>query len=584
MFHKAIGFTLLLCLLLPVMVFAQTMEKIDEINLAPPSGNHSPTQVIAGNLQTGLLYVAAGNKIAVIDLTINSIIGEIPLMYDIEDLAIDIERNRLYASVRDIDYFENGYIAIINCYTNEVVGEVMVYAPFGLAFNEVDKLYVTGAEGAYPEITVVNVETLAIEKTIYVQGNATGIAIDKELNLIYASSEFHLFVINGLTDTLLADVSSISLAGYYGSDVPVPDNIAVDEMTHTVYGVRTNESRLYAINGETFAIIDSIDFTYEDWLRSVTVHPGLGFVYLNTHNSYDNTNNLVMLNKDTLDSLDAFTFDGALYDNWIDINNISGLFVSNNITNQIYEITPAPPLEIKNTINCAISLTDIAVSEQQNRIYVSETTSGKILVFDSNTNDFISQIQLTPAHTNFYGELSPDRLVLDPLHQKLFVANPGRIGEELSIINCNNNMLIHTVGEPFLKDVSVFPSSNLLYGLASNDYFTNVYAWKFYNGGYNIVYAIDPSPELIYNDIEVNTSTGKVYLAGEEIAIWDSTLTIPIATIDGLAYEATSISIDENNDKVYVSSSYGSSVLVIDALSDTLISEIFVDGLFPTHI
>ncbi len=551
MFHKAIGFTLLLCLLLPVMVFAQTMEKIDEINLAPPSGNHSPTQVIAGNLQTGLLYVAAGNKIAVIDLTINSIIGEIPLMYDIEDLAIDIERNRLYASVRDIDYFENGYIAIINCYTNEVVGEVMVYAPFGLAFNEVDKLYVTGAEGAYPEITVVNVETLAIEKTIYVQGNATGIAIDKELNLIYASSEFHLFVINGLTDTLLADVSSISLAGYYGSDVPVPDNIAVDEMTHTVYGVRTNESRLYAINGETFAIIDSIDFTYEDWLRSVTVHPGLGFVYLNTHNSYDNTNNLVMLNKDTLDSLDAFTFDGALYDNWIDINNgmANTLFVSNNITNQIYEITPAPPLEIKNTINCAISLTDIAVSEQQNRIYVSETTSGKILVFDSNTNDFISQIQLTPAHTNFYGELSPDRLVLDPLHQKLFVANPGRIGEELSIINCNNNMLIHTIGEPLLKDISVFPARNLVYGLSNGNH-SWAYVWKFDNSGYNLEYSLNLGSDMTYNDIEINTSTGSVYIVGTEIAIWDSMLIESINNISGLSDQATSISIDERYNKI----------------------------------
>jgi YVTN family beta-propeller protein len=123
-----------------------------------------------------------------------------------QEVAIDEDRNLVYATVGYRLDSGTGVVAVIDGSSDTLVGTIPVsYSPWGIGFNPgTGKLYV--AHQGPGGVAVIDTLTATVVATINPSLRASGIAIDAANNLIYASQEnsFNLWLIDGSTDSQLA--------------------------------------------------------------------------------------------------------------------------------------------------------------------------------------------------------------------------------------------------------------------------------------------------------------------------------------------------------------------------------------------
>lgn len=267
---------------------------------------------IAVNDETNRVYVGVEGGLVIINGETDEVIEEISLNPEVVALAVNSQTNRIYAAV----YGEN--VTVINGANNQIVGTILerVYDSYEIAVNPVTNLvYIadwTTIMGAFDRVRVYDGETFTLTETVNIPGSnestvvqRVGVAVNSDTNHIYATWRGNdtLCLIEGDTHEITKTVKPSSFSDvvtvnqytdyvYVGKAVLDGETLvevtsdyqgslkAVNPLSNILY--TTQYENLYALNGSTHSVIDSLELHW--WISSyfdpVAVNPQTSKIYM----------------------------------------------------------------------------------------------------------------------------------------------------------------------------------------------------------------------------------------------------------------------------------------------------------------
>lgn len=232
------------------------------VTTIPVYGAHSVTV----NPLTRLVYVTAGDSIAVIDERTNTQIDTIRLNGALTGVEVNPVTSRLYVS----DFFY-GNIYVIDTRTNLVVTVIPVLdgSPETIAVNtRTNKIYVT--EKHDEKVLVIDGATNAIVGSIVGPVLPYALAMNSVTNRLYISDNNYyggVAVVDGRTDQVIAEIPT---AGQYTYGV------AVDFVHNLIYA--SDETVLNEIDGRTNKLVRTLPL--QNALSRVAVNPFTRRIYV----------------------------------------------------------------------------------------------------------------------------------------------------------------------------------------------------------------------------------------------------------------------------------------------------------------
>lgn len=253
---------------------------------------------VAVNDETNRVYVGVKERLIVINGETDEVITEVLMDDDVVALAINPKTNRIFAGLYP------GNVAVINGASNLKSGEIpnINYnsRQYWLAVNPVTNLvYIcdyTTTMGEYDRVLVYSGENFTFITSVNIPGSnnhtyieRVGVTVNPETNKVYAtwSGDNTLYMIDGNTHEITETVSPSSFSetvmvnsytNYVYVGKAVLDGETLEEVYSDYHGdlkevnplsnilYTTQYEELYALNGSTHAVIDSLELHW--WISS----------------------------------------------------------------------------------------------------------------------------------------------------------------------------------------------------------------------------------------------------------------------------------------------------------------------------
>lgn len=238
---------------------------------------------MAVDSSTGTLYASTSDGISVIDASTRTVVADIPVGFDSQDVAVDPVTHTVYVlNARD------NSVSVIDGVARALTATVPVGKnPSGIAVDPVaHRVYVT-LEGDQ-ELSVIDGTTRSVIDSLQVvptqagmQNHLSGVAVDPETDRVYVSSwrspedelpyssEHLVTVFDGSTRAVTATV--VAGRGQNG--------LAVDSRAHVVYVVNGWDKAIAVIDGSTVTATVPVDVAHY-LAEPLAVDSGTNTVYV----------------------------------------------------------------------------------------------------------------------------------------------------------------------------------------------------------------------------------------------------------------------------------------------------------------
>jgi len=361
--------------------------------------------------------------------------------------------------------------------------------------------------------------------------------------LFYYSSYLDSNTVIAQTNTLASNNSSLSNSGIDVNTFPV--GIAVNPSTNKVYVVNEYSNTVSVIDTRTDKVRSTIslgNFPY-----GIDINPLNNRIYVTNRGS----NSVSVLDGSVDTKLHDITVGKSPVGiavnptaNWIYVTNLDDgtMSVIDGITN-----------EVINTIPVGKTPYGIAVNPLSNKIYVTDIITNTVIVINGETNEISTKIPVGKKPTGLAIDIPKE-------NNKLYVANHD--SDSVSVIDTVTNEVVNNITSVGDSPVgmAINPISNKLYvsNIASNT--VAVIDTKDINSDdINSKTKTKTDAELL-KEIMVNP-TLKMSYSGE-----DSFINIPANV--GFPLLASQITIDSNENRVYITNTGSNTITIINGKSD----------------
>jgi YVTN family beta-propeller protein len=358
-----------------------------------------------------------------------------------------------------------------------------------------------------------------------------------------ASSYLDSNTVIAQTNTLASNNSSLSNSGIDVNTFPV--GIAVNPSTNKVYVVNEYSNTVSVIDTRTDKVRSTIslgNFPY-----GIDINPLNNRIYVTNRGS----NSVSVLDGSVDTKLHDITVGKSPVGiavnptaNWIYVTNLDDgtMSVIDGITN-----------EVINTIPVGKTPYGIAVNPLSNKIYVTDIITNTVIVINGETNEISTKIPVGKKPTGLAIDIPKE-------NNKLYVANHD--SDSVSVIDTVTNEVVNNITSVGDSPVgmAINPISNKLYvsNIASNT--VAVIDTKDINSDdINSKTKTKTDAELL-KEIMVNP-TLKMSYSGE-----DSFINIPANV--GFPLLASQITIDSNENRVYITNTGSNTITIINGKSD----------------
>ncbi len=312
----------------------------------PPSGN--------------MLYVTEGS--GTID-EINTTTG-MPVNSFSLGISSSLVFNRYGSTAYGTSYY-GGQVSVINVSTGSVTKTIRVGAyPSGIALNPSDTmLYITNKGSG--TISVINTTTNTVVKNLTGFSYPTGIAISPSGSTLYVANSNNggagtVSIVNTSTGSLLATIP----VGYN------PMGITLNPSGTLLYVANYGSSTVSVIDTATDAVIATISGIYSPW--GATFNPSGTFAYI-----YNPGSGVYVIDTATSSVVDTFAVTKASFSMSNLVFNQKGTvaYVSDSASSAVRVVSPLPYVVIEAKPSIFISLSTTSASTGQ-RITITNTTTG----------------------------------------------------------------------------------------------------------------------------------------------------------------------------------------------------------------
>lgn len=240
---------------------------------------------LAVDSSTGTLYASTSDGISVIDASTRTVVADIPVGFDSQDVAVDPVTHTVYVlNARD------NSVSVIDGVARALTAAVPVGKnPSGIAVDPVaHRVYVT--HQGDQELSVIDGATRSVIDTLQVvptqagmRNHLSGVAVDPETDRVYVSSwrspedelpyssEHLVTVIDGSTRTVTATV--VAGRGQNG--------LAFDSRSHVVYVVNGWDKAIAVIDGSTNVVTATVPVDVAPYLAEpLAVDSGTNTLYV----------------------------------------------------------------------------------------------------------------------------------------------------------------------------------------------------------------------------------------------------------------------------------------------------------------
>jgi YVTN family beta-propeller protein len=244
---------------------------------------------VAINSAKGIQYVINGEAhiVQLINGTSNRVVKTIPLDDSNPlDIVFDSKNDKIFVNFGSP---AGGGVLVIDGSSNKVVDTLSMPNPYGIALNEnLGRIYAINWNYPNSSVSVIDGTTNKVVDTIPgIGGRSHAIAVNAKTNLVYVDNfdesdggSNYLSVIDGSTNKIVSNVTLFdgwhSLA--VGSQVTAPVRLAVDSENNIIYATNYWSKTLYAINGTSNQVINSLRMN--DSILDVAVNSAQERVYV----------------------------------------------------------------------------------------------------------------------------------------------------------------------------------------------------------------------------------------------------------------------------------------------------------------
>ncbi len=399
--------------------------------------------MVLSNVQLGLgvnevtnkVYVpfAQSKRLSVIDGSTNTLSAQIDIGGSPIFAAVDQTRNLVYASVQSTNN-----LVVVNGATNTVLQKLSLGAtPYGVAVDEVRNLVYVCLVTKQAVVVLDGNNGYQQKAIIPLSGPPKGISYNAATN--------HLFV--SIPDkSLVVDINAGNLGTTNIRAAGAPLALSVNRVTNRVFGADFGTSSVTILDGGRDVEIAAVKIGAQP--NSVAVNPATNTIY-----TVDDLGNFVdVIDGKTLRHVRSVRVgDGA--------NDVA----VNSRTNMVYAATYDGVTVIDGARHQIVTVVGLggdlpwalAVDEETNTIFTSNSQSATVSVIDGATNTLVKTIALTPAS-------SPMGIAVNPGTNTVYVALYFASG--VAVVDVASGAQTGTVGtelEPM--GIAVNPVTNLVY-------------------------------------------------------------------------------------------------------------------------
>ncbi|OFW04796.1 MAG: hypothetical protein A3H96_10300 [Acidobacteria bacterium RIFCSPLOWO2_02_FULL_67_36] len=299
-------------------------------------------------------------------------------------VAVDSAANRVYVA----NHYA-GTVSVVDALTNTVVFTVPAYAAWDLAPNPTtNRLYVSReAAWVYAVFDSTNGSLLA---TVPARGRAGYIAVNPRTDRVYVSNTYDnvLRVFDGTTHEQIA---AVPVSNWLSARV-------VDVERNLVYAANYGAGTLLVLDGATNTVIADVFRGTSGNSWGVAVNSRTNKIYLTKLNTIGG-GQLVVLNRDTLETIKTLTLDGA-----------AGVAV-NERTNRVYvTLYGQGSMAVLDGATDTVA-TYVAVGGKWPERVQVHTDLGRVYVTDGFTTNTVSVFQDVPPNAAPTANAGPDQTV-----------------------------------------------------------------------------------------------------------------------------------------------------------------------------
>jgi YVTN family beta-propeller protein len=235
----------------------QTRRLIARVGSITPSEEGIRWASIVWNPTNDMVYYNDGRgAILVIDGRTDREVARVPNSTDLEPRCANPRSNKLYASSY---HRPDSSLAVIDCRTNRIVAWLPVNVNIAdVVYNAVEnKLYCSGGGGLYggmPSIVVIDGEGDTILKRVdFLRCPPGALCYDSLNNRVYCFGSFGgIAVIDCRSDSTIATNDTLEV-----------DGAVFSVAANRLYCLDWSQGDVYAVNGSTFSISDTVTVEYE---------------------------------------------------------------------------------------------------------------------------------------------------------------------------------------------------------------------------------------------------------------------------------------------------------------------------------
>ncbi len=349
-----------------------------------------------------------------------------------------------------------------------------------------------------------------------------GIAVNPSTNTVYVSNQNSnsVSVINGATNTVTSTVS-------VGTS---PRGIAVNPSTNTVYVANQGNGRVSVINGATNTVTSTI--SAGSALNGIAVNPSTNTIYVTAGNL------ISVINGATKTMTAEIPVSGGQFFDIAVNPSTNTIYATDRGTSSVSVINGAT-----NTILSTIPMGDIpggiAVNPSTNTIYV--TLGASVSVINGATNTIVSSIGI--------GDIPID-IAVNPSTNTVYVS---KFGPSISVINGATNTVTSTVSvgtSPL--GIAVNPSTNTIYVSNSNSNSVSVIDGGGNMAASSVSFTIIPNSKIVFYSNR-DHSASEIYTMNPD-GSGIIRLTNNVVTDNGpiWSHDGTKIAFNSNRDGVNV--------------------------------
>ena len=286
--------------------------------------------------------------------------------------AFDQENGLLYVTVQP-----GNAVYAVNPTTGAVIANITVGSyPRDVVVDPTNGMIYVVNQGS-DSVSAIDGSTNKVVATIPVGRNPVEIAVNPKTGLLYVPAELshQLSVIDGSKNAVVAEVT-IGCNGPCGNaSTGVPNSVDVNPSTGIVYVVANGVNSLYAVNGSTNMVMESVAVgTYPD---GVAVDPVSNQVYVS------------------------------------------------NLLNDTVSVVDASKMALVSTLNVGIQPADLAFDPISGDVFVVNQGNDTVSVIGTQTNTLIGNVRVGPDYSSSSGVGPVGGLGVDPGNGDVYVAVPG---------------------------------------------------------------------------------------------------------------------------------------------------------------